>query len=197
MGLHPILTSRGSDLLQSDALILPGVGAFGDAMRNLRQLGLVDPIKEFAASGKPFFGICLGMQLLFSKSGEFGECSGLGLLEGEVVRFPAGSVDGRKIKIPQAGWNRIFSPSQAGLWQGTPLENIGQGEFMYFIHSFYAVPARPENILAVSDYEGVRYCCAAIQNNIFAAQFHPEKSAREGLKIYQYWANRILNGSGV
>jgi len=193
VGLKPLITSRPEDILQSDALILPGVGAFGDAMKNLRMLALVQPLREFAASGKPFMGICLGMQLLFSRSEEFGEHEGLNLIEGDVVKFPYVNSYGEKNKIPQICWNQIKNPSHFGeKWHDTPLEQIADGEFMYFVHSFYAKPRNSENILTLTEYGGLEYCSAIIKKNIFATQFHPEKSAEEGIKIYQFWANRII-----
>jgi glutamine amidotransferase len=193
VGLTPVITSKPENILQSDALILPGVGAFGDAMKNLRKLDLIQPLQEFAASGKPFMGICLGMQLLFSRSEEFGEHEGLNLIDGNVVKFPMANEYGEKNKIPQIGWNQITYSSKFGeSWYDTPLEQITNGEFMYFIHSFYANPRNSENVLAVTEYGGLNYCSAVIKENIFATQFHPEKSAVEGMKIYQYWANKII-----
>ncbi len=194
VGLKPVITGQSKEILRSDALILPGVGAFGDAMKNLRKLDLVHPLLEFASSGKPFMGICLGMQLLFTRSEEFGEHEGLNLIEGDVVKFPSVNAYGEKNKIPQIGWNQILYPEKCGekCWHNTPLEQINSGEFMYFVHSFYAKPRKPENILAVSEYCGLDYCSAVIKDNIFATQFHPEKSASEGIKIYRHWANKII-----
>jgi imidazole glycerol-phosphate synthase subunit HisH len=193
VGLNPVVTNKPEDILKAHALILPGVGAFGDAMYNLHKLDLVRPIREFAASGKPFMGICLGMQLLFSRSREFGDHRGLNLIEGDVVRFPALNAIGEKMKVPQMGWNRISRPPQTGrMWNGTPLEGIMNGEFMYFVHSYYASPMNSGDVLSVTDYEGVEYCSSVIKDNLFATQFHPEKSAQEGIKIYQCWANKIV-----
>jgi glutamine amidotransferase len=192
VGMAPVIISRPEEIRQADALILPGVGAFGDAMNNLRRLDLVRPLKDFIASGKPFMGICLGMQLLFSRSEEFGDHEGLNLIDGDVVKFPTVNGQGQRNKIPQIGWNRITSPSKSGEpWHETPLEPIADGEFMYFIHSFYAKPRNPEYVLALTDYGGIRYCSAVMKDNIFATQFHPEKSAAEGIKIYQYWSSKI------
>ena len=192
VGLESVITDRPDDILAADALILPGVGAFGEAMKNLYELNLIDPLKKFSDSGKPFMGICLGMQLLFSKSEEFGNCEGLNLIKGEVLKFPARNINGKKIKIPQIGWNQIFNPSKSGnAWDSTPLGNIKKGEFMYFVHSFYVAASGSENILSTTEYEGIKYCSAVIKKNIFATQFHPEKSAENGLKIYRYWAEKI------
>src|SRR4030042_7056959 len=193
VGLNPVITNKPEDIRKADALILPGVGAFGDAMKNLRKLDLVQPLRELSASGRPFMGICLGMQILFSKSEEFGNHEGLNLIDGNVVKFPSVNDNGSKIKVPQIGWNRIFYPSEVeNTWDGTPLEQVINGEFMYFVHSYYACPLNAENVLAVTGYEGLKYCSAVIKGNIFATQFHPEKSAIEGIKIYRNWANKII-----
>ncbi|MBF0232787.1 MAG: imidazole glycerol phosphate synthase subunit HisH [Desulfamplus sp.] len=195
VGLVPVSTSKSEDILKSDALILPGVGSFGDAMKNLKKLDLINPLREFAESGKPFFGICLGMQLLFTRSDEFGEHEGLNLVKGDVIKFPPYNEDGKKNRIPQIGWNQITYPSnfEKTWWHNTPLESITDGEFMYFIHSFYSKPENPKNVLAITEYNGFIYCSAVIQKNIFGTQFHPEKSAEEGIKIYRYWANKIVS----
>jgi len=194
VGVSPIIISHPEDIRQADALILPGVGAFGDAMKNLHKLDLVHPLREFVASGKPFMGICLGMQLLFSRSEEFGEHEGLNLIDGDVLKFPSFNASRQKNRIPQIGWNQITCSSQTGhSWRHTPLEQIANGEFMYFIHSFYAKPRNSENVLAVTEFGGLNYCSAVIKENIFATQFHPEKSAVEGIKIYRYWASRIID----
>lgn len=192
VGLNPVIVNKAADIIKADALILPGVGAFGDAMKNLHRLDLVNSLLDFTAAGKPFLGVCLGMQILFSVSKEFGEHRGLNLIEGEVVKFPASNNDGKQIKVPQIGWNQIFHPaSSSNKWTGTPLENIADEEFMYFVHSYYATPSCSQNVLATTDYEGFSYCSAVTKGNIFAVQFHPEKSAAEGIKIYRDWANKI------
>lgn len=191
VGLDRHITNKPSEVISADAIILPGVGAFGDAMSNLRMLDLIQPLRDFAASGKPFMGICLGMQLLFSESEEFGNVKGLNIVEGSTIKFQEISENGERMKVPQIGWNRIFSPSDKENWNGTPLECIADGEFMYFIHSFYVCPSNKDQILALTNYEGVEYCSAVRKNNIFATQFHPEKSAVEGINIYRNWASII------
>jgi len=197
VGLTPIISSKPKDILKADALILPGVGAFGDAMKNLQELQLVQPLKDFVASGRPFMGICLGMQILFSRSEEFGNHEGLNLIEGNVVKFPSISDNGTKIKVPQIGWNKIFYPSELKItWDNTPLEQVSNGEFMYFVHSYYACPSNSRDVLAITEYENVKYCSAIIKENIFATQFHPEKSAIEGIKIYRNWAKKIMTNQG-
>ena len=192
VGLDPVVVNRPKDITKATALILPGVGAFGNAMETLRRLDLVQSLKDFASSGRPFMGICLGMQLLFTESEEFGWYEGLGMIEGTVKKFPASGENGRKLKVPQIGWNQIFRPSGIETrWDGSPLSQVAHGEFMYFVHSYYASPFHIDDILSVTDYEGVSYCSSVVKDNIFATQFHPEKSAQEGIKIYQDWADMV------
>jgi glutamine amidotransferase len=191
VGLDWRITNNPDEVKNADALILPGVGAFGDAMNNLKMLGLIQPLKDFAASGKPFLGICLGMQLLFSESEEFGNVKGLNILEGRVTKFPEINENGKRVKIPHIGWNRIYNPPKGEGWSNTALEHIADGEFMYFIHSFYVCPCSKDQILSLTDYEGIEYCSAVKKDNIFATQFHPEKSAEEGMKIYFHWATYV------
>lgn len=190
MGLTPVITSDKSVLMDASGVILPGVGAFGDAMDNLRRLDLIGPIKDFIGSGKPFMGICLGLQLLMSESEEFGRHEGLDVIRGSVVRFPNTVLEGQKIKVPQVGWNRIHPPLQGKgrQWENSPLQGIEADEYMYFVHSFYTVPVDPEVVLAYTTYEGTEYASSLFKNNVFACQFHPEKSAIEGLKIYKNWS---------
>lgn len=177
--------------MKSRGAILPGVGAFGDAMHNLEKLDLIGPIKEFIASGKPLMGICLGMQLLFSESEEFGINQGLNVIPGKVMKFPAKNQEGEIVKIPQIGWNQIYEPT-AEKWKNTPLQAIKNNEFMYFVHSYYAKPDRDESILSLTNYKGLEYCSSILHENVFATQFHPEKSAKEGMKIYSNWAAATL-----
>jgi glutamine amidotransferase len=196
VGLEPVVTTDKNVLLGADAAILPGVGAFGAAMDNLRKLDLVSPILEFIASGKPFMGICLGMQLVFEESEEFGTHKGLGLVRGRVKRFSNGAEAGKAIKVPQIGWNRIAPPKdRPQAWKGTALGDVTPGEYMYFVHSYYTVPSDPQDALTITEYEGTEYCSAIKRGNLFASQFHPEKSAVEGLKIYRSWASSITKRS--
>jgi imidazole glycerol-phosphate synthase subunit HisH len=192
VGLEPIITSKVKEIVNANALILPGVGAFGAAMDNLHRLDLIHPLRDFAASGKPFMGICLGMQLLFSESEEFGNNKGLNLIEGAVLKFSSTSKTGKIVKVPQIGWNQIFLNRRSiESWDGTPLEHVANGDFMYFVHSYYACPVSDHHILSITDYGGVQYCSSVVKDNLFATQFHPEKSGKEGMKIYQYWANSL------
>lgn len=189
VGLQPFVTSDRKKILSADGAILPGVGAFGRAMNYLEQLGLIDTIQSFVRSGKPFMGICLGMQLLFSESEEFGVSKGLDIIPGNVLKFYGQDNQSNKIKIPQIGWNQIFK-SKEGLPK-SPLSGIKNGEFMYFVHSFYTVPLDSGCILTKTEYACIEYCSSILKENIFATQFHPEKSAKEGIKIYSNWSEMI------
>ena len=169
--------------MNADRLVLPGVGAFKDGMEGLNQLGLIEPILQYASSGKPFLGICLGMQMMLQQSHEFGNHQGLGLIAGEVVSIPKLNHEHKKHKIPHIGWNALHSPAGKEAWTSTILEDIPQQSSMYFVHSFMAVPENMENNLAVTDYNGVQICAAIRKDNMFGCQFHPEKSGEPGLNI--------------
>ena len=189
IGLSSIITSDAEIISKSDALILPGVGAFGDAMNNMGILGLADPIKRYIESGKPFMGICLGLQLLFTESEEFGIHKGLDIIKGKVVKFTKD--DNCNLKVPQVCWNQIY---KKGLpWENTELNNIRNGEFMYFVHSYYVVPEDDNDVLSLTNYEGIEYCSSIKKDNVFACQFHPENSNKEGIKILQNFKQAIMN----
>jgi glutamine amidotransferase len=190
IGLDVKVSSEADDIVTADAIVLPGVGAFGAAMLNLEEMGLVEPIKEFVNSGKPFLGICLGLQLLFSSSVEFYSSRGLDIIKGTVKRFKNSDVDGKIIKVPQIAWNTILKTENSS-WEGTPLYDLGEDKDMYFVHSFYVIPEDKQAILTETIYGGVKYASSILYKNIFACQFHPEKSAASGLKIYKNWA--VLN----
>ena len=166
-----------ADVQHAERLVLPGVGAFADGMAGLRRRGLVEPVLEFVATGRPFLGICLGMQLLLGESDEFGRHDGLGIIEGKVELIPR--VPGRK--VPHIGWNRI-APAGGG-WAGTPLESLEPGTMMYFVHSYTAVPAREQDRLADADHAGFRVSAAVHKDNVVGTQFHPEKSGSAGLVV--------------
>lgn len=191
LGLEAEITSDPSKLLSSDAAILPGVGAFGDAMHNLKTLDLIVPIKEFISSGKPFMGICLGMQLLFTTSEEFGTHEGLNIIPGTVTRFPAKNTKGETVRVPQIGWNQIYEPRK-GAWEKSPLRTLPDRAFMYFVHSYFVTPRDKDVVLSLAEYEGVEYCSSLLYKNVFATQFHPEKSGEEGVKIYSNWYSNSL-----
>ncbi len=164
----------------ADRLVLPGQGAMPDCMRHLDASGLREVVVQ-AARSKPLFGVCVGEQMLFEHSEE-GDCKGLGLLPGRVVRFAAESMhapDGSRLKVPHMGWNRVHQDRAHPMWAGVP-----DGAYFYFVHSFHAVPADPALTVGSTDY-GLRFTCAVARDNIFATQFHPEKSAATGLRVYQ------------
>jgi glutamine amidotransferase len=191
VGLDAEIVKDGNELLAADALILPGVGSFGQAMENLHRLDLVSPLKDFIASGRPYFGICLGLQLLFEGSEEFGHHKGLAVLEGNIVRFPEKRPNGRRIKVPHMGWNTIRRSPHREEWSESLLAGINEGAYMYFVHSYYASPTSREAGFTLTNYEGVEFCSTVSMGNLFAAQYHPEKSARDGIKIYRNFAKSL------
>lgn len=189
VGINPVLSHDKKVIESADGIILPGVGAFGDAMNNLKQLDLIEPLKDFISRNKPFLGVCLGMQLLFEESEEFGSHKGLGIIKGTIKKFPE-VFNEKKNRIPQIEWNYIEQP-QDNSWLHTPLKNIKNHELMYFVHSYYAEPALTENILSYTLYNDFKYCSSVCNGNVYGMQFHPEKSAAEGLKIYKNFNDLI------
>lgn len=183
VGMKANISSDKNEILNSDAIILPGVGAFPTAMHNLNKLDLVESIISFANSGRPLMGICLGMQLLLTESEELGLTKGLGIIDGVCKKFPQ-KFRNKKLKVPQINWNQIFL-SDKTFKTHTPLDNIKNREYMYFVHSYYADSVRDEEILSQSIYGDTKYSSAIFKKNIFGFQFHPEKSGTEGLKIYK------------
>jgi glutamine amidotransferase len=179
VGLKSKLVNRAEDIRRAKAVILPGVGAFGQAMQHLTSRRLVKCLKEAAASGKPFLGICLGMQLLFDYSEEFGRHEGLGLLPGKVVPFP------KKLKVPHMGWNQISLERKSPFFRGVPDQ-----AYMYFVHSFYCVPADPKVVLTTTEY-GLSFASAVGRDHLCGIQFHPEKSQNTGLTIYRNLARML------
>ena len=192
VGLLPIITNEIKVIEKADAIVLPGVGAFAEAMFNLSELNLTNLIVESIQQAKPFMGICLGFQLLFSKSEEFGQTDGLRILDGVVKKFKFNEELKKRVKVPQIGWNKIM-PFNENKWNASLLSGVGFNEFMYFVHSFYVDTSDEDIILTKTNYEGTNFCSSIEYKNIFASQFHPEKSAREGMKIYKNFANRINN----
>lgn len=178
-GADVFLTSSKDAILKSDGLVLPGVGAFSHGMNNLEYYDLVDVIKKYVVSGKPFMGICLGMQLLFEESEEFGQTPGLGLISGKVVKLP--TKDDKNEKLPHVSWNELNVKSAQ--WTDTILEDIEEGSDMYFVHSFVAQPKDSDNILSITEYSSHNFCSSVNKGNIYGCQFHPEKSGKTGLKI--------------
>lgn len=174
-GFHAVVTNDPKVISQASGLVLPGVGAFGDCARNIVEYGLIAPIKEFIDSGKPFLGICLGLQVLFESSEESPGVRGLGVLKGSVVRFP--DFKEERLKVPHMGWNRINMKKKAPV-----LEGIADRSWFYFVHSYYPVP-EDENVVAITCSYGLEFTAAVATGNIFACQFHPEKSSVRGLKL--------------
>ncbi|QJB56578.1 imidazole glycerol phosphate synthase subunit HisH [Pseudodesulfovibrio sp. zrk46] len=193
VGLNAGVTNDKQELLNAKVVILPGVGAFGDAMQALKKLDLVEPIHDIVAKGTRLLGICLGQQLLFDESEEFGSHPGLGLIPGVVKYFPVQEIDGRTYKVPQVGWNTIEPPSGGSVesWNSTLLEGVKPGVEMYFVHSCYVAPENPETVLTESQYGDVRFCSACSSGNVTAFQFHPERSGEVGISIYKNLANYI------
>ena len=174
---HRATVTRDPKLIaDASHVVLPGVGAFGDCMRNLERYGLVEPVLGALRAGKPFLGICLGFQLLFSESEEFGTHRGLGVIPGRVVRFESGG-SATPMKVPHMGWNSI------AIGKGSPvLDGVPNGAFMYFVHSYFVVPDDPSVACTMTDY-GRPFVSSVARDNIFACQFHPEKSQSTGLRI--------------
>jgi glutamine amidotransferase len=180
-GVDVVVTQRPEDVRAAERVVLPGQGAMRDCMRELADSGLRDAVIE-AAAARPLMGVCVGMQMLLDHSEEQ-DTPGLGLIPGQVRRFRLEGrtqPDGSRYKVPQMGWNRVLQrPHPHPLWQGVP-----DGSWFYFVHSYYADPVNPAHIAGESDY-GDRFTCAVARDNIFATQFHPEKSAAQGLALYR------------
>ncbi len=186
IGADSIITGDADEIRRCDRIILPGVGAFGDAARLLKDSGLGDVIKQEAAKGKPIMGICLGMQLLFEKSYEYGEHEGLGLIEGSIV--PIADAIPKGLKIPHIGWNAlIFSEEKSPIFK-----YLSEGDCVYFVHSYYAANCE-ENIIAVAEY-GAKLTAAVSKDNVYGCQFHPEKSGRVGLNILKAFSEIEAGG---
>ena len=171
-GTRPLITSSPAYVGDAEALIVPGVGAAADTMKNLRESGFVEPIREYIASGRPFLGVCMGQQALFDVSEEGGEHECLGILPGRVVRFPNG------LKVPQIGWNQVRIVRPHPIFEG-----IADGSYFYFLNSYYPVPADPEIVIGETEY-GVKFASVVARDNVVATQFHPEKSGETGLRMY-------------
>lgn len=191
-GMEATITALPGELLAADVVILPGVGAFGDAMTQLRQRDLVQVLHDVAAAGTLLVGICLGMQLFMTESEEFGAHKGLGLIEGPVLRFTTPRIGDRMLKVPQVGWNQIHAPADGMAqrdWSASPLCDVPDGTFMYFVHSYYTKPTASTIVLATTRYGDIEFCSSLQLGNIFASQFHPERSGPDGLHIYRTLAS--------
>lgn len=179
LGESAVITRDREIILKADKVILPGVGAFGDAMAKLKDYGLVEAIYKTVQEGKPFLGICLGLQLLFESSEETPGVEGLGILKGKVVKIP----DDKGLKVPQIGWNSLKFPNKGRLFEG-----IAENTYVYFVHSYYLQAKEPEIVTATTDYV-VHIHASVEQGNVFACQFHPEKSSDVGLRMLRNFCN--------
>jgi glutamine amidotransferase len=178
VGLEAVVTSDPRVVLEAAKVVLPGVGAFRDCMRNLEQGGFVEPILKVVREGRPFLGICLGLQLLFTESEEFGLHKGLDIIPGRVVRFPEGMTEnGKKLAVPHMGWNQIGFKTPSPLFNGTK-----DSSDVYFVHSYYVKPDDESVISTLTNY-GMDFCSSIRRDNLVATQFHPEKSQETGLHM--------------
>ncbi|MDA0282936.1 MAG: imidazole glycerol phosphate synthase subunit HisH [Planctomycetota bacterium] len=178
LGVEAVVCTKASDLAEAEKLVLPGVGAFRDAIGHLKDQDMVRPIRDHIAAGRPFLGICLGLQLLFDVSYEDGEFEGLGIVPGKVVRFK----EQPELKIPHMGWNSLHFAGSSPLFEGIPA-----GSHVYFVHSYYVVPD-DDSVVAASTEHGTEFCSSITRGNLFATQFHPEKSQSVGLRLLKNFA---------
>ena len=185
LGFNVELTHDKKKLVTADAAILPGVGAFNEAMSSINSLDLISPIKDFIDSGKPFMGICLGLQLLLTESEEFGVSKGLGVIDGVVEHF---SKPLPTSIIPHVGWNQITIPASKKTFTNSNFP-VSDNSFMYFVHSYYVKPSDPDVVCTQTKYEDLFFCSSILKNNIFACQFHPEKSGTDGLEVLKKYFN--------
>ena len=181
IGFEARLTRNKNEIGRASAIVLPGVGAFKDCVENLEKYGLVEPLLRSIEKGKPYLGICLGLQILFSESEEFGSHKGLDLIKGKVVRF----VPDPEHKVPHMGWNTIEKEKEGPLLQG-----IESGDFFYFVHSYYVIPDKTQWISSFTTY-GKPFVSSIWKENLFATQFHPEKSQQKGLRILENFVKSI------
>lgn len=182
VGADPVLVNDAASIEAAPLLVLPGVGAFGAAMRELAARNLIGALRAYVGSGRPFLGICLGKQMMMEESEEFGRHEGLGLIAGRVVPVPAITAEGRPHRIPHIGWADLKEP-EPGRWKGTLLDGTPVGTSAYFVHSFHAVPTDPAHVLAWVEYDGVPITAAIRRGHLFGCQFHPEKSGEAGLAM--------------
>lgn len=177
-GARALITSNVKDIKEADALVFPGQGAIDSSMTQLRESNLIEPLVEYIGSGKPFLGVCLALQLLLEESEE-GKEPGLGIIEGKVRKLPSG------VKVPHMGWNMVKLQAEHPVLSGIPNES-----YFYFVHSYYAEP-EDQSIIAATTHYGIEFCSAVAWDNVIATQFHPEKSGRIGLKIYQNFVKLV------
>jgi imidazole glycerol-phosphate synthase subunit HisH len=178
VGCEAVVTADPKVVLEADKIVLPGVGAFPDCMRNLEESGFIEPLLRVIREGRPFLGICLGLQLLFTESEEFGIHQGLNVIPGRVVRFPEGMAEsGEALKVPHMGWNQLAIRRRPAAFDG-----IEEGANFYFVHSYYVAP-EDAGVVATTTTYGIEFCSSVWKDNIVATQFHPEKSQEKGLRI--------------
>jgi glutamine amidotransferase len=181
LGFESEVTSSRSKILSCDGAILPGVGSFPEAMKHIKNLKLDESIKDFINTGKPFMGICLGYQLLFEKSEEIENTYGLGIMSGEVKKI---SKRNKEIRVPHVGWNSVKKNKLPNGEQNIgPLKSFNDSDYFYFVHSYYVQPSNDNDIYTTTEYGGNEFCSSILKENIFACQFHPEKSGENGLRI--------------
>lgn len=184
IGADVKVTNKVEDVQQADGVVLPGVGAFRDCMGELGNLNLTDAVIDLIKKGKPYLGICLGLQVLFSESDEFGKCNGLDIIKGKVIRF---DLENKELKIPQMGWNQLNIINNNPLFKGIPDKS-----YFYFVHSYYVSPDDSSVIATTTDY-GIEFTSSVWKDNIYAVQFHPEKSQTLGLRVLKNFRD-IVNG---
>jgi len=190
-GINAVLCTQASHLKNLDGYILPGVGSFGEAMNNMQSSGMDIALKAEVANGKPLFGICLGLQLLFEKSEESDDVNGLGILKGRVKKFQKGNDASGKIRIPNIGWNTLEFSNREVRLKNNPLSEVSEDDYFYFVHSYFVETDELDCVLTYTHYHAIKYVSSVFLNNIFATQFHPEKSGEKGLDIYRNWSNLI------
>ena len=188
-GADVTVTDDKDIIMNATRVVLPGVGAFSDGMKGLNKTGLNHVVCDFASSGKPLLGICLGMQMLLNESEEFGFSQGLGLIPGKVTAIPSLNIENKNHKIPHIGWNSLKLPEGREQWDGTLLNNVIPGESVYFVHSFMAEVSSSEHQIANCLYGGIKISAVIGSGNVIGCQFHPEKSGNVGLKILKHFIN--------
>jgi glutamine amidotransferase len=186
-GFDPVVTGEPEAVRRADAVVLPGVGAFADAIGALRARGLDAAVLESIRAGRPYLGLCLGLQVLYEESDEHGVNRGLGLLEGRVERFPACAGDGSRLLVPHIGWNEVRFEGDHPLQEALP-----ERDFFYFVHSYRAVPAESKQVAGVAEY-GAPFAAAVARDNVFAVQFHPEKSQSAGKRLLDAFAGWVAS----
>ncbi len=190
IGLNSVITDDYDTIMKSKISILPGVGAFSEAMKSIRKKKIDRGIYDFINTGKPFFAICLGMQLLFSESEEFKVTKGLDIIKGNVIKFR--SQNDKKMIVPHVGWNQIQFHNKN--FTNSVMRNNSENEFMYFVHSYHVVPDCSDIELTSTKYQDIRYCSAILKDNVTAFQFHPEKSGNSGMKIFNSIKELVVEG---